>query len=256
MDLPEDEPWPPVPPDVTIAAIEVETPELSVTANSMLYRLKGHPAKVYKLRGEFREYQLQKAAGDCAIPVRGKVLGKSRNGNGEIVFYGFMMDLATPIPTTLPPSQRHDLMHQMIRTVQRLHTKQIVHGDIKLENMLLDNQGRLRLCDFCEGRYVDEDMHTWDGNSTLHFESPNRLLRGEQFGRDPPPPTTEDDLYSLGLSIWQLYTGKVPHEDVAGDDMDLKERQRNGETINVAAVRDPEACRIITNLLRKGGARI
>jgi hypothetical protein len=56
----------------------------------------------------------------------------------------------------------------------------------------------------------------------LHFESPNRLLRAQQFGRDPPPPIMEDDLYGLGLSIWQLYTGKIPHEDIAGDDLELR----------------------------------
>lgn len=256
-DLPEDEPWPPVPPDVDIAALEVETPELSVTASSMLYRIKGYPPKVFKLRGEFREYKLQEAAGDCAIPVRGKVLGKPTIRDRNVFFHGFMMDLATPIiPTTLPPSQRGDIMHQMIRTVQRLHTKRIIHGDVKLENMLLDNQGKLRLCDFGEARYVDEDEHLWEGNSTWHFESPNRLLRGRRCGRDPPPPLIEDDLYGLGLSIWQLYTGKIPHEDIAGDDLDLKERQENGETVDVALVSDQEARGIITSLLRKGGARI
>jgi serine/threonine protein kinase len=87
--------------------------------------------------------------------------------------------------------------------------------------MLLDNQGKLRLCDFGEARYADEDEHIWDGSSTLHFESPNRLLRGQQFRGSPPPPVIEDDLYGLGLSIWQLYTGGIPHEDIAGDDLDL-----------------------------------
>jgi len=255
-DLPEDDPWPPIPPDVDIAAIQVEMPELSVSINSMLYRIKEQPSIVYKFKGEFREYQLHRAARECAIPLRGRVLGKPKIGNGEIFFYGFLMDLATPIPTNLPPSQRSNIMHQMIHAVERLHSKRIVHGDMKLENMLLDNQGKLRLCDFAEGRYVDEDEHIWDGNSTLHFESPNRLLRAQQFGRDPPPPIIEDDLYGLGLSIWQLYTGKTPHEDLAGDDLDLKEKQQNGETVNVAEVHDEEARGIITTLLRKGGACI
>jgi hypothetical protein len=61
----------------------------------MLYKIKGHPSKVYRFGGEFREYQLQEAAGDCAIPVRGKVLGKPAIGNGKIIFYGFMMNLAS-----------------------------------------------------------------------------------------------------------------------------------------------------------------
>jgi serine/threonine protein kinase len=100
-------------------------------------------------------------------------------------------------------------MHQMVDTVQRLHAKRVIH-DLKLENMLLANQGKLRLCDFGEARYADEDEHIWNGSSTLHFESPNRLLREKRFGRSPPPPVMEDGfrLYGLGFSIWQLYTGK------------------------------------------------
>ncbi|KAK3307126.1 kinase-like domain-containing protein [Chaetomium strumarium] len=255
-DLPEDEPWPPVPPDVDFSAIQVETPELSVTINSMLYKIKGQPSVLYKMRAEYREYQLHVAAGDCAIPVRGKVLGKPTRGNGELFFYGFIMDLTVPVPDTLSLPQRREITQQMIQTVQKLHAKRIIHGDMKLENMLLDNQGKLRLCDFAEGRYVEEDGDVWDGNSTLRFESPNRLLRAQQFGRDPPPPIMEDDLYGLGLSIWQLYTGRIPHEDIAGDDVDLKERQRQEETVNVAKVDDQEARDIITSLLCKGGARI
>ena len=175
---------------------------------------------------------------------------------GNLFFYGFMMDLATPLsaPGTVPASQRRGIMHQMICIVERLHTKGIIHGDVKLENMLLDNQGLVRLCDFGEGRYIDEDERIWDGATTLHFESPNRLQRAQQSGRDPPPPTVEDDMYGLGLSIWQLYTGEIPHGDIAGDDLELKERQRKGETVDVAAVQDPEARGVITGLLRRGGA--
>lgn len=203
-DLPDDEPWPPVPPDAESSALDVEMPELAVSGSSMIYRIKGQPSNVFKSRGEFREYQLQAAAGDCAIPVRGRVIAKPNIGN--LFFYGFMMDLATPLsaPGTVLPSQRRGVMHQMICIVERLHTKGIIHGDVKLENMLLDNQGLVRLCDFGEGRYVDEDERIWDGATTWHFESPNRLQRAQLFGRDPPPPTVEDDMYGLGLSIWQL----------------------------------------------------
>ena len=100
-DLLEDEPWPPILPDVDTAAIEAETPELSVIANSMLY--------------------------------------------------GFMTDFAPTIPTTasLPSLQRRDIMYQMIDTVQQPHVKRIIHGDMKLDNMLLlDKQGKLRLFEF------------------------------------------------------------------------------------------------------------
>ncbi len=249
-DLPANQPWPPVPPDLDAARIEYELPEVSFTANSQIYRIKGHPSWVYKAGAQLREYHLQKAAGDCAMAVGGKVLSMA---GGSLSFCGFLMELAAPVPSTLPPPQRRDIMHQMIRAVQRLHARRIIHGDMKLNNMLVDGQGRLRLCDFAEGRYVDEDEDEWDGISTWHYESPNRLRRGELVGRDPAPPTLEDDLYGLGLSIWQLYTGKVPHEDLILDDIGLKERQRAGKTVDVSEVHDLEARGIIIGLLRRGG---
>ncbi len=199
----------------------------------MIYKVKGRPL-VYKMRGEFREYQLQAAAGDCSIPVRGRVLSRDGYKNRTIYFEGFLMDCATPLllaSSGFSPSQRRDVMQQMIGTIERLHAKGIIHGDMKLENILLDERGVVRLCDFGEGRYVEEDEDVWDGRTTWHFESPNRLVRAEDRVQDPPPPILEDDLYCLGLSIWQLYAGRIPREDIAGDDIELKETQKNGETM-------------------------
>jgi hypothetical protein len=255
MEMPTNEPWPPAPPNLDFASIEFETPPLAVSANSQIYKIKGRPSEVFKSGALYREYQLQKAAGDCAIPVRGKVLGKPPICQGA-TFYGFMMDLASPIPKAPPPSQRRDIMHQMIRVVQNLHGKHIVHGDMKLDNMLLDTQGNVRLCDFAEGRSMSEPEGVWEGMTTWHYESPNRRRRGEQLGRDTLPPIIEDDLFGLGLSIWQLFTGRVPHGDMVQDDIGLREKQLRGETVDVTEVDDREARDVITGLLRQGGARI
>ncbi|KAK4122515.1 hypothetical protein N657DRAFT_691036 [Parathielavia appendiculata] len=155
------------------------------------------------------------AAGDCAVPVRGRVLLKAFDG--EIICMCFLMDLATPsIPPTgragldpppalglvLPPSRRCDMVHQMIRLVQRLHAnKRIMHGNLKLENMVLlddhdhdQGQGQqLWLCDFAKGRFLTERTRA-SGNG-----------------------------------------------EFAGNDEGLKERQRRGVTIDVDEVDDPEA---------------
>ncbi|KAK4103152.1 kinase-like protein [Parathielavia hyrcaniae] len=188
--------------------------------------------------------------------------------DGYVDCMGILMDLATSIlvprspgdppaaVTIIQPSQRRDIMHQMIRLVERLHDeKRIVHRDLKPDNMLLDKQGKLRLCDFAEGRYVDEDLLEWEGATTWHYESPNRLWRGQQMRMCLPPPTIEDDVYALGLSIWSLYTGKVPNDDLVGDDDGLKERQQQRGTVDVAEVDDPEAREIIRGF-RRGGALV
>jgi len=96
------------------------------------------------------------------------------------------------------------------------------------------------------------------GKAILHGTSNHQTGFGEVKDSDTAchRPIIEDDLYSLGLSIWQLYTGRTPHEDMVCDDLGLKERQRNGQTVNVAEVGNPEARDIIAKLLRQGGARI
>jgi len=91
--------------------------------------------------------------------------------------------------------------------------------------------------------------------SRQNFESPTRLERTGPAG-NPPPPIFKDELYGLGLSIWQLYTWRIPHEGIAGCGMELKDRRTIGGTLDMAEVDDEEARGMITKLLRTGGARI
>ncbi|KAL1856373.1 hypothetical protein Daus18300_010745 [Diaporthe australafricana] len=103
----------------------------------------------------------------------------------------------------------------MVEVVKALHdNKHIIHGDVKLENMLLDAEGHVKLCDVEEGLFEDEDEEIWEGNVTWHYVSPNRRRREEDLGHDAPP-RKEDDLYGLGLSIWSLCTGQVPFERIS-----------------------------------------
>jgi hypothetical protein len=71
-ELPEDDPWPPDPRDADFAVLDLGFPEPVVTSNSMIYLIKEQPSKVFKFHSAFREYQLQKAAGDCAVRSVGR----------------------------------------------------------------------------------------------------------------------------------------------------------------------------------------
>lgn len=208
---------------------------------------------VYKMGGEQRGYDLHKAAGDCAITTHGRVLSKVPPDE-TICFHGFFMDIAIPIShATTTPTQRKHIIREMIDAIDSLHNKYIIHGDVKLENMLLDAEGHLRLCDFEEGCYEDDDEDLWEGNVTWHYVSPNRRRREEELGRDAPP-RKEDDLYGLGLSIWSLYTGQVPFEEIAQDDLALREILLRGETVDLGLIDDTEIRDIVRGYLRQGGA--
>lgn len=219
-----------------------------------LYKSKDG-TKVYKMGGEQRGYNLHRAAGDCAIKTHGRVLSKMPS-SGMIDFEGYFMDLATPLShATTAPTQRKQIIREMVEIIEALHQKHIIHGDVKLENMLLDAEGHVKLCDFEEGLFEDEDEEIWEGNVTWHYVSPNRRRREEDLGRDAPP-RKEDDLYSLGLSIWSLYTAKVPFEEIAQDDLALREILLRGETIDVDLIDDEEIRDIVKGYMRQGGALI
>ncbi|KAH8747328.1 kinase-like domain-containing protein [Diaporthe sp. PMI_573] len=255
----EDEPWPPVPPDMSydyMAANNIleDSSRPFIVHQHQLYKTKDG-TKVYKMGGEQRGYDLHRAAGDCAIKTHGRVLSKMPS-NGIIDYDGYFMDLATPLSHfTTTSTQRKQLIQEMVQVIGALHNKHIIHGDVKLENMLLDAEGHVKLCDFEEGRFEDEDEETWEGNVTWHYVSPNRRRREEDLGRDAPP-RKEDDLYGLGVSIWSLYTGQVPFEEIAQDDLALREVLLRGETVDVDLIDDEYLRDIVKGYLRQGGARI
>lgn len=255
----EDEPWPPVPPDMDEQDITandlLEDPRRPFAVNSQqLYKTKDG-TKVYKWGGQQRGYDLHRAAGEFAIKTRGRALSR-RSSTGMIEFDGYFMDHATPLShAATTPTQRKQVIRDMIEAVEALHMKGIVHGDVKLENMLLDSEGHVKLCDFEEGLFEHEDEETWEGNVTEHYVSPNRRRKEEDLGQFPPP-TKEDDLYGLGLSIWALCTGHIPFEEIARDDVALGEVQLRGDTVDINLIDDGEIRETVREYLRQGGAHI
>jgi serine/threonine protein kinase len=249
---PEGELWPPKPPNVyAFDFTPTLEPELfAVTANSQLSKVKGS-RKVYKSGGSKHEFVMMTAAGECAVKAHGMSL--LRNRLGQVIVMGYFMDLETPLePKTVEPGQRRFLMDQMISVVLALHRKGIIHGDLKPANMLLCSDGKLRLCDFAEARRVDDDLDSWEGATTVNYLSPLRCVNGPEGWE--PPPTIEDDLYGLGLSIWELFTEKPPFEDVYMDD--IINSVKTGQTVDVDEVEDVEVREIIRKYLRCGGAKI
>jgi serine/threonine protein kinase len=249
---PEGELWPPKPPNVyAFDFTPTLEPELfAVTANSQLSKVSGS-RKVYKSGGTKHEFVMMSAAGECSVKAHG--LSLVRNTLGQVMVMGYVMDLETPLePKNVEPGQRKFLMDQMISVVLALHRKEIIHGDIKPANMLLCSDGKLRLCDFAEARRVDEALDSWEGTTTINYMSPLRCRNGTEGPGTPP--TIEDDLYGLGLSIWELFAGKIPFED---DDMDdIINNVKTGQTVDVNEVEDEEVREIICKYLRRGGAKV
>ncbi|KIP93480.1 bifunctional protein-serine/threonine kinase/phosphatase [Pseudomonas fluorescens] len=107
----------------------------------------------------------------------------------------------------LPLAQWQDIAERLLRAVGLLHRRQILHRDIKPENLLLGDDGELRLLDFglayCPGLSEDAPA-TLPG--TPSFIAPE-AFRGE-------PPNSQQDLYSVGVTLYYLLTGHFPHGEI------------------------------------------
>lgn len=107
----------------------------------------------------------------------------------------------------LPLAQWQALARQLLQAVGALHRRNILHRDIKPENLLLGDDGQLRLLDFglafCPGLSEDR-AHELPG--TPSFIAP------EAFDAEPPSP--QQDLYSVAVTLYYLLTGHYPYGEI------------------------------------------
>lgn len=107
----------------------------------------------------------------------------------------------------LPLAQWQSIAERLLRAVGLLHRRQILHRDIKPENLLLGDDGELRVLDFglayCPG--LSEDR-THELPGTPSFIAPE-AFSGEH-------PTAQQDLYSVGVTLYYLLTGHYPYGEI------------------------------------------
>ncbi|KAI9709503.1 MAG: hypothetical protein M1820_003263 [Bogoriella megaspora] len=259
------ESWPPKLPDVSMDSVQLESNPFAFSPNAELYKVKGC-SLVYKMKGYHREYNMMKAAGDCAVKAHGRVFMQIPIGQVKVGMMGFLMALETPLdpkmllpsqdsiptPDPISPSQRNAVMEKMIYVVQLLHDRGIIHGDIKMANMLICSDGMVRLCDFAEARFIGEDPSDYEGKETANYLSPRRCQDWREA--DFELPEVEDDDYALGLAIWELYTGRIPFDGWYGDD--IWDYVAEGKTVDVNEVEDVSVRPIILQFLRRGGDKV
>jgi eukaryotic-like serine/threonine-protein kinase len=104
-----------------------------------------------------------------------------------------------------PPEAAVDITLQILRAARFAHKRGIVHRDIKPHNVLIDQDGRVRVTDFGIARAGTSDMtETGSIMGTAQYLSPEQAQ-----GR---PVDARSDLYSIGIVLYELLTGTVPFD--------------------------------------------
>ena len=93
---------------------------------------------------------------------------------------------------------------EIARALGAAHASQIVHRDVKPQNVLVDGEGMAKVTDFGIARSLAQDGLTADGRvlGTTDYVSPEQALGHAVSG--------QSDLYSLGVVMFEMLTGDVP----------------------------------------------
>lgn len=116
----------------------------------------------------------------------------------------------------IPLPQVIDIMEQVLSAVATAHAHGIIHRDLKPQNILIDENKNIKITDFGIAVAVSQDSLTQTNTlmGSVHYLSPEQA-RGSIA-------TKQSDIYSLGIILFELLTGKVPFEGETAISIALK----------------------------------
>jgi serine/threonine-protein kinase len=108
----------------------------------------------------------------------------------------------------MAPAKALSLVEPVLSALSAAHQAGLIHRDVKPENVLLAEDGRVKVADFGLARAVSaETQHTGTGGvliGTVSYLAPELVIDGRADARS--------DVYAVGVLMYEMLTGRKPHE--------------------------------------------
>jgi serine/threonine-protein kinase len=130
-----------------------------------------------------------------------------------------------------------DLTCQMCNAVDHAHRAGILHRDLRPGNMLLSENGMLKVTDFGTSRFLEIAAH-----GTTVIGSPPYMAPEQFHGKA----VFASDVYSMGVTMYQMLTGELPYETPAPGDI---EKLMRGELVIAPRVKNAKIPKAINDIV-------
>jgi serine/threonine-protein kinase len=148
----------------------------------------------------------------------------------------------------LPADKATEIAREICAGLAAIHDREVLHRDLKPANVMIDGRGRVRITDFGLAALQSDANHSQRVVGTPAYMAPEVRAGGEA--------TPRSDLYSLGLVLYETYTGGTPDEALAATAPRIAGRDGRSHKPHARARElTPEVARVIARCLNADPAR-
>lgn len=129
---------------------------------------------------------------------------------------------------------------QILQALQHAHEKGIVHRDMKPQNIMLLQDGTIKVTDFGIARFSDNETRTMTDKAigSVHYIAPEQARGDNTDGKA--------DIYSVGVMLYEMLTGKLPFEADTAVSVAIMQMQNDPKPLREINEKIPEGIEEIT----------